>query len=93
MPTLRIDENCGLCQRTARFASKRCDVDVIGGAGDTVEFHGKQVHTESAAVVRLLWQMKWGWPLVGGLLWLVPRPVRDAGYRWVAARRHRFKAS
>lgn len=45
---------------------------------------------ESAAVVRILWSMRALWPLVGAVLWSVPKPVRDAAYRWVARNRHRL---
>ncbi len=54
-----------------------------------VEFRGR-TYTESAAAVRVLFAMGKGWPLLGGALWLVPKPLRDAGYRWVARNRHRF---
>lgn len=44
----------------------------------------------SSAVVRILWQLGPQWVVLGGLLWLVPRPVRDFGYHQFAARRHRL---
>lgn len=43
----------------------------------------------SAAAVRVLWRMGGGWWLIGWLLYLIPRPLRDIGYRLVAA--HRFQ--
>jgi len=43
----------------------------------------------SAAIVRVLWRLGPHWKLLGGLLWLVPLPLRDAVYHQVAARRHR----
>ena len=44
----------------------------------------------SAAVVRILWQLGGVWWLIGWLLWLIPRPLRDVGYRLVAAKRYRW---
>lgn len=44
----------------------------------------------SAAFVRVLWQLRGIWWLIGWLLWLVPRPLRDVGYRLVAANRYRL---
>ncbi len=71
------------------------DLDRLGLRGveaDTVVLvDGDRAWTESAAVVRTLWRMGRLWPLAGGLLWLTPRPLRDAGYRWVACNRHRIR--
>ncbi len=44
----------------------------------------------SAAAVRVLWQLGGIWWLIGWLLWLIPRPLRDVGYRIVAANRYRW---
>ena len=44
-------------------------------------------YRRSAAVVRILWGLPGIWPLVGTLLWVVPRPLRDVGYRIVSANR------
>jgi predicted DCC family thiol-disulfide oxidoreductase YuxK len=44
----------------------------------------------SAAVVRVLWLLGGRWWLLGTLLWLIPLPLRDLGYRWVAASRYRL---
>ena len=48
------------------------------------------IHRRSAAVVRILWRLPGLWPWVGGLLWLVPLPLRDIGYRIVSAHRLRW---
>lgn len=62
-------------------------------ADDTVVLLGNgRVHLRSAAVVRILWGLGGAWTVLGVLLWLVPRPLRDAGYRAVARRRHRRAA-
>ncbi|AEG69532.1 thiol-disulfide oxidoreductase DCC family protein [Ralstonia solanacearum] len=44
---------------------------------------------ESAAVLRILHVLGWPWRLAW-LGWLVPRPARDAFYRWVARNRYRW---
>lgn len=41
----------------------------------------------SAAVVRILWGLPGIWPCLGLLLWLIPGPLRDVGYRIVSANR------
>ena len=47
---------------------------------------GDKVYTESAAVVRVAWRLR-GWRRLGVALWVIPKPLRDAGYRAVARRR------
>lgn len=44
--------------------------------------------TRSSAVVRILWQLGGAWSLLGSLLWLIPLPLRNLGYRLVAALRY-----
>ena len=44
----------------------------------------------SSAVCRLLIGIGGFWKLVGCLLWLVPRPLRNVGYRLVARSRYRI---
>ena len=44
----------------------------------------------SAAAVRVLWQIGGVWWLIGWLLWLIPRPLRDVGYRIVSTNRYRW---
>jgi predicted DCC family thiol-disulfide oxidoreductase YuxK len=44
----------------------------------------------SAAAVRILSRLGGGWKLLAGLLWLVPLPLRDLGYRLVASSRYRL---
>lgn len=39
---------------------------------------------QSAAVIRVLWSLHVGWRIVGTAVWLVPKPLRDLGYRYVA---------
>jgi predicted DCC family thiol-disulfide oxidoreductase YuxK len=45
--------------------------------------------TRSAAAVRMLAGLGGAWRLAWALL-IVPRPLRDAGYDWVARNRYRW---
>jgi len=47
----------------------------------------------SSAVAHLLKRLGGGWRVVGAALWIVPRPLRDLGYRAVAAVRRRLFAA
>ncbi|TWT63852.1 thiol-disulfide oxidoreductase DCC family protein [Rubinisphaera italica] len=49
-----------------------------------------QLFRKSSAVVRVLWEMGSFWSLLGSLLWLIPRPLRDFCYRFVAKIRYRI---
>ncbi len=44
-------------------------------------------YRRSAAVVRILWRLPGVWPILGSLLWVIPGPLRDLGYRVVSANR------
>ena len=44
----------------------------------------------SAAAIRVLWRLGGVWWLIGWLLWLIPLPLRDLGYRMIAASRYRL---
>lgn len=50
---------------------------------------GDRAFVRSAAVVQVARRLR-GWRRLHAALWLVPRPLRDAGYRAVAKRRHRL---
>ena len=49
-----------------------------------------ELFARTSAVVRVLWQLGGIWTLFGALLWLIPRPLRDIGYRIVSANRYRL---
>ena len=44
----------------------------------------------SSAIIALLRRLGGLWRLLGALLWIVPRPLRDFGYDLVAKVRHRL---
>ncbi len=47
-------------------------------------------YRRSSAIVRILWQLGGVWSFLGSLLWLVPLPLRNLGYRLVSSCRYRF---
>jgi predicted DCC family thiol-disulfide oxidoreductase YuxK len=49
-----------------------------------------RILTRSSGVVRVLHGLGGGWSLLGSLLWLIPRPVRNLGYLAVARIRKRL---
>lgn len=51
---------------------------------------GQRLSTRSAAVVRILVTVGGIWMIVGILLWLIPFPLRDLGYRGFAGIRYRL---
>lgn len=60
---------------------------------DTVIFlpaDRSRVYRRSAAAVRVLWLLGFPWSLCGWLLWLVPLPLRNVGYRLVSRTRYRL---
>ena len=48
-----------------------------------------RVYLRSDATLRVAKRLPWPWSMAGVFLW-VPRPLRDAAYRVVAAVRHRL---
>ena len=44
----------------------------------------------STAAVRILWHIGGLWRFLSYCLWLVPKPIRDWGYRFVSKRRYRW---
>jgi predicted DCC family thiol-disulfide oxidoreductase YuxK len=48
-----------------------------------------QVYLRSEATLRIARHLTWPWSLAGAFL-VIPRPLRDAAYRVVAAIRHRL---
>lgn len=67
----------------ARLAAAEKPRDV-----ETVVLHDADgMHVRSDAVLRLLRHLGGAWGAIGALARVVPRPVLDAGYRYVARRR------
>jgi predicted DCC family thiol-disulfide oxidoreductase YuxK len=72
---------------TARNRISQEDVESLS----TVVLVDEQgISRKSTAVVRVLRRLGFGWRLLGFLMWLIPHPLRDIGYRLVAANRYRL---
>jgi predicted DCC family thiol-disulfide oxidoreductase YuxK len=48
-----------------------------------------RLYDGSTAMLRIAGHMRGAWPLLAAFL-VIPRPLRDAVYRWAAARRYRW---
>ncbi|MBX3696899.1 MAG: thiol-disulfide oxidoreductase DCC family protein [Dokdonella sp.] len=48
-----------------------------------------RIWTESAAVLRVAHALGWPWRLAW-IAWIIPAPLRDALYRWIARHRYRW---
>ena len=72
---------------TARARLPATDVQSLDSV---VLLDERGVHRRSTAVVRVLRQFSFAWRILAGLLWLIPRPLRDFGYKLVASNRYRM---
>lgn len=84
--------------RRLRFATIQSDVgrDLLEQAGidaiapeSFVLVDGSRTWTETAAVLRVADALGWPWRLAW-IAWLIPYPLRDAIYRWIARNRYRW---
>lgn len=58
---------------------------------DTVIYYENGIlHRRSTAIVKLLSAVGGFWSVLAWLLWLIPRPLRNFGYRITAKNRYRF---
>lgn len=85
--------------KTFRFAPLRGEVfsQVLSEAQQKELPDSLVVHTDqgrllfrSQGTIYILRRLGGFWRLLGGLLWLVPRPLRDFGYETIARMRHRL---
>jgi predicted DCC family thiol-disulfide oxidoreductase YuxK len=58
-------------------------------SGAIVLVEGEQVFMRSTAALRIARRLSWPYPLLYPLL-VVPRPIRDAVYDWIARNRYRW---
>ncbi len=49
-----------------------------------------RTYRKSAAIVQILWRLGTACQIAGTLLWLIPRPIRDLGYVFIARNRYRW---
>jgi len=54
-----------------------------------VLFDGKRCYTHSLAGIRVMHALGFPWNLAW-VFWLIPAPIRDAAYLWLARNRYRF---
>lgn len=104
-----FDGDCLMCQGSVRLLNRLDGEDVLGFAtleGETAKHYGVESGDESVAflVDGKVWRaseavrlMFWavggvGW-ILAGILWMIPLPLREWGYRWVARNRKRLVKS
>lgn len=63
---------------------------IVRGLDTVVLLDGDQCHIRSSAVVRIFWNLGGSWSVLGTLLWLIPKPLRDLVYKAVARSRYRL---
>ena len=68
----------------ATFTQKKQEADTV-----YLLRNGKS-YIRSAAGIRCLLYMKWYYKMWFPILWLIPLPVRDVGYRIIAKYRHKI---
>jgi len=69
-------------------AAKRLNAADIADLKTVVVVDGDQAYRKSAAVIRVLGRLGGFWRAAATLLWIVPRPIRDLGYSWIANTRY-----
>lgn len=55
-----------------------------------VLIEGERVYLRSTAVLRMTKRLRAAWPALYGFI-IVPKPLRDLGYRFVSRHRHLFR--
>ncbi len=50
----------------------------------------QRAYDQTSAIVRILWLLGGFWGVLGTVLWLIPRPLRNWGYRLIARNRYRI---
>ncbi len=65
-----------------------CDKNLPPGLDSIVLLDGAKTYVRSAAALRIAALIGGAWSLFA-IFWIVPRPIRDALYNWVA--RHRYQ--
>ncbi|MFO0918257.1 MAG: thiol-disulfide oxidoreductase DCC family protein [Planctomycetaceae bacterium] len=70
-------------------AARLLQTDIENLNSMVLQLHGR-CFRKSSAFVRILWQLGPLEKLAGGLLWLIPKPLRDLGYGIVARNRYRW---
>jgi predicted DCC family thiol-disulfide oxidoreductase YuxK len=71
-------------------AQQRLDPADREQLGSLVLWTDGRTYRRSAAVARILWRLGPLWKTAGAVLWLIPLPFRDLGYRLIASNRYRL---
>ena len=71
-------------------AEQQLDRDVRTRLDTLVFISAGRTFTRTAAVSRMLMTLGGRWKLLGGLLWIIPWPIRDLGYRIISKLRYRL---
>lgn len=58
--------------------------------GTVVLVKNKKITSESSAGIRVLLYLKWYWKIWFPVLWIIPKPIRNWGYRRIAKHRNRI---
>jgi len=69
-------------------AQQRLRPEEIGDLSSIVVSADGKNYRKSSASVRILWKMGGLWSVLGTLLWVIPRPIRDLGYGVVSRYRY-----
>jgi predicted DCC family thiol-disulfide oxidoreductase YuxK len=72
---------------TAQRRLSKNDTETLGSI---VLWEQGRTFRRSTAVVRVLWKLGRVWACLGWGLWIVPKPLRDLGYKLVAVNRYRL---
>ena len=71
-------------------AAQTLDAEIRNRLDTIVFVRDGETFTRTAAVSRILMTLGGRWRVLGGLLWIVPSPIRDLGYRIVSRLRYRL---
>jgi predicted DCC family thiol-disulfide oxidoreductase YuxK len=101
-----FDGECNLCNRTVQFiikqdpkarfrfgalqwASSKAHLGNSAESSSVILIENERIYRESTATLRICKNLRFPWPLLYALV-VVPGPVRDAIYRWIAKNRYRW---
>lgn len=91
--SIQSDAAAELLTRALGAEGARALRDGADGSGDPdsmILLDGEAIHLRSAAALRIGRTLRAPWRWLAALGWLVPAPIRDAVYRWVAKNRYRW---
>ncbi|MBL8848059.1 MAG: DUF393 domain-containing protein [Planctomycetaceae bacterium] len=71
-------------------AARLLPADDRANLGSLVLWEDGRAYRRSTAVVRILTKLGGIWAVLGAALWVIPSPLRNAGYRVVAKLRYRL---